>query len=101
MATGTPDVLAGVRRVYQRLQRWRSTRKPRAPIPEKVWAGAVEAARQHGLFQTAQVLRLEYGKLKRRVDAAGPDAQRKVPPSAFVEMVASQAAGRSKRDHGA
>jgi hypothetical protein len=58
-------------------------------------------ARQQGVFRTARILRLEYGKLKRRVDAAGPDAQRKVPPSAFVEMVASQAAGRSKRDHGA
>jgi len=96
MATGTPDVLAGVRRVYQRLQRWRSTRKPRAPIPEKVWAGAVEAARQHGLFQTAQVLRLEYGKLKRRVDAAGPDPQHKVLPPAFVEVMAPQAVGLSE-----
>ena len=100
MATATPDVRAGMRRAYRHLRRWRSTRRPRAPIPEKVWAAAVEA-RQQGVFRTARILRLEYGKLKRRVDAAGPDAQRKVPPSAFVEMVASQAAGRSKRDHGA
>ena len=96
MATVTPDVPAGMRRVYQRLRRWRSTRRPRAPIPEKVWAAAVEATRQHGVFRTAQILRLEYGKLKRRVDAAGPDTQRKVPPPAFVELVAPQAAGLSE-----
>ena len=96
MATPTPDVPAGMRRVYQRLQRWRSTRRPRAPIPEKVWAAAVEAARQHGVFRTAQILRLEHGKLKQRVDAAGPDTQRKVPPPAFVELVAPQAAGLSE-----
>jgi hypothetical protein len=56
----------------------------------------VEATRQHGVFRTAQILRLEYGKLKRRVDAAGPDTQRKVPPAAFVELVSPQAAGLSE-----
>jgi len=61
-----------------------------------VWAAAAEATRQHGVFRTAQILRLEYGKLKRRVDAAGPDTQRQAPPSAFVELVAPQAAGLSE-----
>jgi len=96
MATATPDVPAGMRRVYRHLRRWRSTRRPRTPIPEKVWAAAVEATRQHGVFRTAQILRLEYGKLKRRVDAAGPDTRRKVPPPSFVELVAPPATGLSE-----
>jgi len=79
MATATPDVPAGMRRVYKRLRRWRSTRRPRAPIPEKVGAAAVEATRQHGVFRTSQILRLECGKLKRRVDAAGCQAGLLVP----------------------
>ena len=34
------------------------------PIPEPLWAAAAELARSHGVCQTAQVLRLEYEKLK-------------------------------------
>jgi transposase len=56
----------------------------------------VQAARQHGVFRTAQVLRLEYGKLKQRVDPAGPDPQHKVPSPAFVEVMAPQAVGLSE-----
>ena len=37
----------------------------RLAIPDALWASAAELAREHGVFRTAKVLRLEYGMLKR------------------------------------
>jgi hypothetical protein len=34
------------------------------PIPPRLWKAAAKVAREHGVCRTAQVLRLEYGKLK-------------------------------------
>jgi hypothetical protein len=79
------------------------------PIPECLWAAAVELAREHGVFHTAKALRLEYGKLKRLVEsanrvakgqvaksrAAGPRRGRSTAP-AFVELMTSPAAGLSE-----
>ena len=70
MATAEADVPVAMRKVYRRLQRWRSKRTGRAPIPESLWAAAVELAKEHGVFRTAQVLYLEYGKLKRLLAAS-------------------------------
>src|SRR5271166_3132561 len=71
MATDPADIPHGMRRVYRRFERWRSEHSgARLPIPEPLWASAAEVAREHGVFHTAKVLRLEYGKLKRRVQSA-------------------------------
>ena len=51
-------------------------------------------AREHGVFHTAKVLRLEYGKLKRMVQSARPIAKTAAP--AFVELVAAQTGGLSE-----
>jgi hypothetical protein len=59
------EIPAGLRRVYPKLERWRRTRQGRSPLPEGLWKAAAEAAREHGVFRTGQVLHLEYGKLKR------------------------------------
>jgi hypothetical protein len=60
------------------------------PIPEPLWAAAAELARSHGVCQTAQVLRLEYKKLKQLTDgeAGGkPVRRRRAPaPATFVEL---------------
>jgi hypothetical protein len=62
------------------------------PIPESLWAAAAELARSHGVCQTAQVLRLEYKKLKRLTagEARGkPVRRRRAPvPATFVELTA-------------
>lgn len=55
-----------------------SSHTGRLPIPEPLWAAAVELAREHGILHTAKALRLEYGKLKRWVDAPGPVAKGRV-----------------------
>jgi len=91
MVRKTPAVPAGMRRVYRRFERWRSSYRGRLPIPESLWASAVEVAREQGVFRTAQVLHLEYGKLKRLVEAAGPVAKATARPPAFVELIGSPA----------
>ena len=117
MATGPADIPHGMRRVYRRFERWRSAHSgARLPIPEPLWASAAAVAREHGVFHTAKVLRLEYGKLKRMVASARPIAKTAAP--AFVELVgvadgwsvgvpdrvgrtARQDAHPVERDHGA
>jgi hypothetical protein len=63
------EIPVGLRRVHRKLERWRSTRSGRSPLPEALWRAAGEAAREHGVFRTGQVLHLEYGKLKRVMEA--------------------------------
>ena len=96
------EIPNNMRKVYRRFQRWRSSHTGRLPIPEPLWAAAAEVAREQGVFPTAKALRLEYGKLKRWVEAADPVARKgrvaKAPaagprrarsaPPAFVELIA-------------
>ena len=95
MATATLTVPAGMRRVCRRFERWRSAHTGRLPIPEELWASAAEVAKAHGVFRTAKILHLEYGKLKRLAESTGPDPRTTAPP-AFVELMAPQAAGLSE-----
>ena len=96
MNRATTAVPAGMRRVHRRFEHWRSMQKARLPIPEPLWAAAVKLAQDHGVFRTAQVLHLEYGKLKRLVERAGPVAPATAPPPAFVELMAPQATDLSE-----
>jgi hypothetical protein len=59
-----------MRGVHERFTRWRESHTGRLPIPESLWTAAAEVARVHGVFRTAKVLRLEYGKLKRLAAAS-------------------------------
>jgi hypothetical protein len=86
MATKELEVPAGMQRICRRFERWRRSHRGRLPIPEGLWGSAAAAARQHGVFQTAKVLRLEYGKLKRMAEAANPGPQPTVP-TAFLEVM--------------
>lgn len=70
-----------------RFERWRRTRKSKTPIPEELWSAAVELARRYGVNRTAAPLRLDGGKLKRLVLAAGRGSRRPAPPR-FVELPA-------------
>ena len=69
----------------QQLDQWRGAQKGRAKLPESFWQAAVDLAKQHGVFRTAQPLRLDYTRLKQRLVGAAP--QRKSPRPAFVELV--------------
>jgi len=56
-----------------------------------LWRAAAEVTREHGVFRTAKVLSLEYGKLKRLTMESHPGQRRTVklcaPPAAFVELL--------------
>jgi len=72
MANDSPEIPHGMRRIYQRFARWRSTHPGvRLPIPPRLWKAAAKVAREQGVCRTAQVLRLEYGKLKRIAESGG------------------------------
>ena len=60
------EIPAGLKEAQERFEQWRGSHSGRRPIPESLWGLASELARQHGVFRTAQVLRLDYNKLKRR-----------------------------------
>jgi len=94
------EIPIGMRRVCRRFERWRNGHKTRLPIPEGLWASAAEAAREHGVFRTAKVLRLDYGKLKRMMEAASsgvrPATGSPLGPTTFLELVTPHAVGQSE-----
>ena len=72
MATDLPVIPRGMRRVYGLFARWRSAHPGvRLPIPPRLWKAAAKIASEQGVCRTAQVLRLEYGKLKRITESDG------------------------------
>jgi hypothetical protein len=113
MSTLTPDIPPNLQKLLRRFERWRSGHAGRLPIPERLWAAAVELAREHGVFHTARALRLEYGKLKRLLESASPalksrrrmkgrrggrrgGARSLAPPPAFMELMTPPPAGLSE-----
>src|SRR5262249_8985940 len=90
MPRPTPAVPTDLQDLSGRFEDCRGTRRGKLAIAEPVWAAAVELARSHGVCQTAQVLRLEYKKLKQLTDgeAGGkPVRRRRAPaPATFVEL---------------
>ena len=91
MALGSSSASLGLQQTRQRIARWRDTRTHRgAPMPTTLWAAAVALARQHGLYPTARTLHVDYGALKKRLDAAGAG---RVPSPAFIELPAARPTG--------
>jgi hypothetical protein len=72
MVIAAADVPDEMRGVHERFTRWRGSHTGRLPIPESLWRAAAQVARVHGVFRTAKVLRLEYGKLKRLAAGSNP-----------------------------
>ncbi len=73
-----------------RFEQWRRTRRGKTPIPDELcelWSAAIAVAHRDGVNPTAVALRLDGGKLKRRMAASGRSS-RKAPPAAFVELLA-------------
>ena len=91
-AKAVMEVPTGMQRIYRRFERWRSSHQGRAPIPEALWASAGEVAREHGVFRTAKILHLEYGKLKRMAESATPAVRRAPAAAEFLELVALRGA---------
>lgn len=71
--------LEDVRRAFARWRRGKQ--RPSDPVPEELWARAVEAAQDHGPTRTARVLGLNHSALKQRIQRATPS-----PVPEFVEL---------------
>ena len=81
----SPDRLSEVHRQFER---WRKDRRRGTRIPEDLWQAAADVSREVGVSKTAQELRLDYYKLRRRVEAqfeASPRAQAP-PEGGFLEI---------------
>lgn len=83
----TPDDLEQLRR---RFEEFRATQPKRSRFPEGLWAAAAELAKRYGVNRTAQVLRLEYGGLRKRVEnqARAKAKNKKKEPASFLEFIA-------------
>ena len=81
----TETIPKQLERTRRRIERWRDTRPYRhAAMPGMLWNEAVAAAHRHGLYQTARALRVDYGALKKRVDASTRHPAAEGP--VFVEL---------------
>lgn len=81
----------GLEDTRRRIAHWRARCPYRgAAMPAALWAAAVTLARQHGLYTTARTLHVDYGSLKKRLDAAGAG---RVPSPAFIELSATRPSG--------
>ena len=89
---------ADIEALRLRFERWRRTRKSKTRIPDGLWSAAVELARRYGINRTAVPLRLDGGKLKRVVLAAGRGSRRSAPPK-FVELPAGMPSGWSVAEY--
>jgi hypothetical protein len=73
-----------------RFEAWRQNRSGKAPIPDELWALAVEVARKEGVNRTSTELRVEWNHLKRRMEAVAGASPKPAPP-AFVELITPRA----------
>jgi hypothetical protein len=78
--------------VRTRFENWRQSRRGKARIPDELWSAAMEMARRDGVNRAAVALRLDGGKLRRRMEAADSVSDKAAPT--FVEMMVPHAAGR-------
>lgn len=82
-----PAALEAARGAFQQ---WRESRPGRQRIPESLWAVAVQAAGAFGVNRTARALRIDHGRLKRRVLAktarTAPTAAGVADMPTFVEL---------------
>jgi hypothetical protein len=81
--------LATVEEVGAHLEEWRRHRQGRTAIPDELWSAAIGVARRDGVNRTATALRLDGGKLKRLMRAAGGVSKRATTPS-FMELIAHE-----------
>ena len=83
-----PEPIAQLQR---QLEQFRSSRPARTRLPESLWQAAEELARQHGVYAVAHPLRLDYTRLKKRLDGT-LSPRRRSRNGSFVELIAPPAA---------
>ena len=84
-STPIPEPIAQLQR---QLEQFRSAQPGRTKLPESLWHGAVELARQYGVYPVAHPLRLDYTRLKKQLGGPPTRRQRRPTRPAFVELIA-------------
>lgn len=85
------NVPVEIEKVRRRFERWRKSRRGRAPIPERLWAAAAGLAREHGVNPTSQALGLEFNKLRSFVESGKTRRKKVTAGPRFLELVAGPA----------
>ena len=85
------EMPTALKEAQERFAEWRGSHVGRRAIPAALWKLASDLAAEHGVFRTAQALRLDYVKLKRQTRTLPPATKaRSTAPAGFVELVAPQ-----------
>ena len=64
--------------------------RPACRFQKRCGGAAAEAAREHGVFRASKALHLEYGKLKRMVEAGAAPARPTMAAATFLELAPPQ-----------
>jgi len=64
----TAPIPEAITQLQRQLELFRSTQVGRTKLPESLWQAAVELARQYGIYAVAHPLRLDYTRLKQRLN---------------------------------
>jgi hypothetical protein len=89
--------LSRFRATARQIEKWRRTRRAGASMPETLWQEAVGLARACGMMPTVRALKIDYGRLKQRVDAAAGTklaAPRSRSAPKFVDVGAASELGQ-------
>jgi hypothetical protein len=88
-AAPIPEAISQLQR---QIDQFRSTQPVRTKLPESLWQAAVDLARQHGIYAVAHPLRLDYTRLKQRLNGIPNQSWKRKPKPSFVELIGSGAA---------
>jgi hypothetical protein len=95
MTRRRPQIPEPFAQLNAQLEQWRSTHPPRTRLPESLWQSAVELAQQHGVYQTARPLRLDYQRLKSKLQGSRGTRRKRAHP-AFVELIGPRPSKREE-----
>jgi len=77
---------AKLRRLSQRLSRWRANRQPGQRIPTELWQAAARLASTDGVSRISAALKLSYYDLQRRLARAPVPRPRPPVPPTFLQL---------------
>lgn len=82
------------------LEEWRACHRAPESIPSRIWSEAIRLARVHGIGQVARALKLDYGRLKQKMNGEtarrNPQAAERFDQQTFVELVGPMPIGRCR-----
>lgn len=88
MPKKTVSLPKSITELRAQLEEFRATHHPhRTRLPESVWQSATELARCHSVYVVARALRLDYSRLKKRVNGSRCRPRWKKSSPQFVELV--------------